>query len=136
MRASTSARRLARATRRSSAPGSRSHGNAVLFGTESFATGFDVPGDALRLVVIWKLPYPGLDPVTRAISNRSRQRYEDMMLMKVTQAAGRLIRTATDTGTIFIADSRAQEKLLGRDDPMMAHFDEMAYTPRAVREDY
>jgi ATP-dependent DNA helicase DinG len=114
----------------------KSHGNAVLFGTESFATGFDVPGAALRLVAIWKLPYPGLDPVTRAISNRSRRRYEDMMLMKVTQAAGRLIRTAEDTGTIFIADSRAQEKLLGRDDPMIAHFNDMVYTPRAVREDY
>lgn len=114
----------------------RSHGNAVLFGTESFATGFDVPGDALRLVCIWKLPYPGLDPVTRAISNRSRQRYEDMMLMKVTQAAGRLIRTSTDTGTIFIADSRAEDKLLGRDDPMIAHFSDMAYAAPQRREEY
>lgn len=114
----------------------RSHGNAVLFGTESFATGFDVPGDALRLVCIWKLPYPGLDPVTRAISNRSRQRYEDMMLMRVTQAAGRLIRTSTDTGTIFIADSRAEDKLLDRDDPMIAHFSDMAYAAPQRREEY
>lgn len=104
----------------------KDHGNAVLFATESFATGFDVPGDALRLVSIWKLPYPGLDPVTKAIMARSRQRYEDMMLMKCAQAAGRLIRTSTDTGTILILDSRAEDKLLGSDDPMIAHFDEMA----------
>lgn len=114
----------------------KDHGNAVLFGTESFATGFDVPGDALRLVSIWKLPYPGLDPVTRAISARSRQRYEDMMLMKVAQAAGRLIRTSTDVGTVLIVDARAEEKLLGRGDPMIAHFDDMAYERRVIREEY
>lgn len=96
----------------------------VLFGTESFATGFDVPGDALRLVSIWKLPYPGLDPVTRAISQRDYRRYQDMMLMKVAQAAGRLIRTDTDCGEVWIADSRASAAILGTDDPMLKHFDE------------
>lgn len=111
----------------------KDHGNAVLFGTESFATGFDVPGDALRLVVIWKVPYPGLDPVTKAIAARSRQRYEDMALMKITQAAGRLVRTSTDTGTIFIVDSRAEDVLFGRDDPMIAHFEEMAMTKKKTR---
>jgi ATP-dependent DNA helicase DinG len=111
----------------------RDHGNAVLFGTESFATGFDVPGDALRLVVIWKVPYPGLDPVTKAIAARSRQRYTDMALMKITQAAGRLIRTSTDTGTIFIADSRAEDLLLGQDDPMIEHFNQMAVQQKKRR---
>lgn len=108
----------------------KGHGNAVLFGTSSFATGFDVPGNALRLVVIWKLPYPGLDPVTKAISARSRARYEDMMLMSVTQAAGRLIRTSSDTGRIFIADERAEGALLNRNDPMIEHFNEMRVPPR------
>jgi len=112
----------------------KDHGNAVLFGTESFATGFDVPGDALRFVGIWKLPYPGLDPVTKAIMARNRQRYEDMMRMKVTQAVGRLIRTVDDTGTVFIADSRA-EQLIGDDDPMLAHLSEFtrADQPRRRR---
>lgn len=96
----------------------------VLFGTESFATGFDVPGDALRLVSIWKLPYPGLSPLTRAISSRDYRRYHDMMLMKVAQAAGRLIRTSTDVGEVWIADARAQGAILGTDDPMLTHFDE------------
>jgi Rad3-related DNA helicase len=88
-------------------------GNAVLFGSESFATGFDVPGDALRLVVAFKLPYPGKDPVTEVLMKRFYQRYKDQMLMRLTQAIGRLIRTETDRGRAFIADSRAEEFLAG-----------------------
>jgi Rad3-related DNA helicase len=88
-------------------------GNAVLFGSESFATGFDVPGDALRLVVAFKLPYAGKDPVTEALMKRFYQRYKDQMLMRLTQAVGRLIRTETDRGRAFIADSRAEEFLAG-----------------------
>lgn len=95
-------------------------GNAVLFGSESFATGFDVPGQALRLTIVWKLPYPGLDPVTRAIMDSNRDRYEDIMLVKVAQAAGRLIRTKDDVGVVHIADSRA-ERLVTSSDPMLAH---------------
>lgn len=96
-------------------------GNAVLFASDSFATGFDCPGDALRLVAVWKLPFPGLDPVTRAISAQNRARYEDMMLVKVTQAAGRLIRTTTDRGMVHIADARALPLISGTTDPMLTH---------------
>lgn len=85
----------------------KKNGNAVLFGSESFATGFDVPGEALRLTVVFKLPYPGKDPVTEALMAKYFVRYKDMMLTRVTQAAGRLIRTVDDTGRLFIADSRA-----------------------------
>lgn len=99
-------------------------GNAVLFGSETFATGFDVPGNALRLVVVWKLPYPGLSPITRAISESSRQRYEDMMLMKAVQAIGRLIRASDDRGHVHIADSRARHKLRGTNDPMTRHLND------------
>lgn len=88
-------------------------GNAVLFGSESFATGFDVPGDALRLVVAFKLPYAGKDPVTDVLMKRFFPRYKDQMLMRLTQAAGRLIRTVDDRGRLFIADSRAEEFLAG-----------------------
>jgi Rad3-related DNA helicase len=86
-------------------------GSAVLFGSESFATGFDVPGDALRLVVIFKLPYPGQDPVIKRLTELSFKRYQDMMLTKIVQAAGRLIRTEQDRGRLFIADSRAEDIL-------------------------
>lgn len=89
------------------------NGNAVLFGSESFATGFDVPGDALRLTVVFKLPYDGKDPVTEAIQQRFYPRYKDKMMTRLTQAAGRLIRTTDDTGRLYIADSRAEEFLQG-----------------------
>lgn len=89
----------------------KADGNAVLFGSESFATGFDVPGEALRLVVIFKLPYPGKDPVTEALMAKYFVRYKDQMLTRVTQAAGRLVRTVDDTGRLYIADSRAHAVL-------------------------
>ena len=113
----------------------KADGNAVLFGTESFATGFDAPGSALRLVSIWKLPYPGLDPVTRAISARDYSRYQDMMLTKVAQAAGRLIRTAEDVGEVWIADVRARGAILGTGDPMLRHFDEFQLVAATVQYD-
>src|SRR5690606_13496907 len=96
-------------------------GNAVLFASKSFATGFDVPGDALRLVCVWKLPYPGNSPLVEAIRRRSWKSYEDMMLVDLVQAAGRLIRTVDDTGTLWIADSRARAKLA---DQVCAHLRE------------
>jgi Rad3-related DNA helicase len=102
----------------------KADGNAVLFGSESFATGFDVPGDALRFVSIWKLPYPGKDPVTEALMQRSYQRYNDLMLTRVTQAVGRLIRTTTDTGHVWIGDCRAEGKVIGDGGLMTKHLAE------------
>jgi Rad3-related DNA helicase len=93
----------------------KADGKAVLFGSESFATGFDVPGDALELVAIWKLPYPGKDPVTDALSKRFYLRYKDLMLTRIVQAAGRLIRTETDRGRLVILDSRAVEIVKSKD---------------------
>jgi Rad3-related DNA helicases len=100
-------------------------GRAVLFGSESFATGFDVPGDALELVAIWKLPYPGKDPVTEALMKGYYPRYRDLMLTRVVQAAGRLIRTETDRGHVHIADSRA-ETIVKSKDLMVRHLGEFA----------
>lgn len=93
----------------------KADGKAILFGSESFATGFDVPGDALELVGIWKLPYPGKDPVTDALSKRFYQRYRDLMLTRIVQAAGRLIRTETDRGRLVILDSRAADIIKSKD---------------------
>lgn len=100
-------------------------GNAVLFGSESFATGFDVPGEALRLVVIWKLPYLPVDPVSNAIRSNNFQRYEDAMRVRAVQAMGRLIRTAEDRGIVWWADSRAT-KLVDPSDPLTAHIQQFA----------
>lgn len=103
----------------------KADGNAVLFGSESFATGFDVPGDALRLVVLWKLPYPAVDPVSNAIRSSSYQRYEDLMKVRAVQGIGRLIRRETDRGVVWIADGRGR-KLLDRSDPLTSHLPEFA----------
>jgi Rad3-related DNA helicase len=103
----------------------KADGNAVLFGSESFATGFDVPGDALRLVVIWKLPYPAVDPVSNAIRAQSYQRYEDIMKVRAVQAIGRLIRRETDVGIVWLADSRGR-RLLDSRDPLTSHLPQFA----------
>ena len=100
-------------------------GNAVLFGSESFATGFDVPGNALRLVVIWKLPYAAVDPVSNAIRAASFPRYNDMMKVRAVQAVGRLIRRETDKGIVWFADARGR-RLLDTSDPLTAHIPQFA----------
>ena len=103
----------------------KADGNAVLFGSESFATGFDVPGDALRLIVLWKLPYPAVDPVSNAIRSQSYQRYEDIMKVRAVQAIGRLIRRESDKGIVWLADSRGR-RLLDSSDPLTSHIPQFA----------
>lgn len=103
----------------------KADGNAVLFGSESYATGFDVPGNALRLVVIWKLPYPAVDPVSNAIRAQSYQRYEDIMKVRAVQAVGRLIRRESDKGIVWIADSRGR-RLSDQSDPLTSHIPQFA----------
>ena len=103
----------------------KADGNAVLFGSESYATGFDVPGDALRLVVIWKLPYPAVDPVSNAIRAQSYQRYEDQMKVRAIQAVGRLIRRESDKGIVWFADSRGR-RLMDHSDPLTSHIPQFA----------
>lgn len=103
----------------------KADGNAVLFGSESFATGFDVPGDALRLVVVWKLPYPAVDPVSNAIRSASYARYEDLMKVRIIQAIGRLIRRESDRGVVWLADSRGR-RLLDHSDPLTSHIPQFA----------
>lgn len=103
----------------------KADGNAVLFGSASFATGFDAPGDALRLVVLWKLPYPAVDPVSNAIRSQSYSRYEDIMKVQAVQAIGRLIRTEQDKGIVWVADNRGR-RLLDHNDPLTSHIPEFA----------
>lgn len=96
---------------------------SVLFATASFWEGVDVPGDALRLVAIDRLPFasPG-DPVVAARAEAIRFRGgEPFSAYQVPQAAislrqgfGRLIRTATDRGIVAILDRRIVKKGYGR----------------------
>jgi Rad3-related DNA helicase len=96
---------------------------AVLFATKSFWEGVDIPGPALSLVVIDKLPFPPhRDPVVQyrqqAISDRGGRPFEEMTLpeaiLALKQGVGRLIRTETDRGVIAILDSRVNTKRYGQ----------------------
>jgi ATP-dependent DNA helicase DinG len=101
----------------------REHGDAVLLGTASFWEGVDVKGEALRLVVIEKLPFASPDdPLTRAriayLQRRGENAFRDHQLpeavLALKQGVGRLIRSETDRGMIVIADPRLLTKGYGR----------------------
>jgi Rad3-related DNA helicase len=96
---------------------------AVLFATRSFWEGVDIPGPALSLVIIDKLPFsPHRDPVVQyrqqAISDRGGRPFDEMTLpeaiLALKQGVGRLIRTETDRGVIAILDSRINTKRYGQ----------------------
>ena len=89
-------------------------GNAVLLGSASFWEGVDVPGPALSLVVIDKLPFaPPDDPLLAARLERLKSQggnpFRDYQLpqaaIALKQGAGRLIRTETDRGVLMICDA-------------------------------
>jgi ATP-dependent DNA helicase DinG len=101
----------------------RDQGNAVLFATASFWEGVDVPGAALRLVVIDKLPFDvPSDPVVAARCERLDEAGESSFMRYLVPAAalslkqgfGRLIRTTQDRGIVAILDSRIRRKGYGK----------------------
>jgi ATP-dependent DNA helicase DinG len=101
----------------------RSSGQAILLGTASFWEGVDVPGDALRGLVIAKLPFRvPTEPVTaaqcEAIAARGGDAFAEYMLphasLRLKQGFGRLIRTSTDRGVVVIGDPRIVTKRYGR----------------------
>ena len=96
---------------------------AVIFGTDSFWTGVDVPGDALSNVIITHLPFAQIGhPVQQAREERCRAQggrpFFDYQLpeavLKFRQGFGRLIRTRRDTGIIVLLDGRLRQKSYGR----------------------
>ncbi len=95
---------------------------SVLFATQSFWEGVDVPGDALSLVVIDKLPFASpADPLVAArlesIESRGRSSFLDYSLpsaaISLKQGFGRLIRSRRDTGAVAILDKRLWTKGYG-----------------------
>lgn len=101
----------------------RDAGNGILFGTDSFWTGVDVPGKALSQVIITRLPFdPPTHPIAEAkaewINNRGGNPFNELTLpdalIKFRQGIGRLIRSATDRGVITLLDSRVLAKTYGR----------------------
>jgi len=101
----------------------RDSGRAVLLGTASFWEGVDVPGRALRGLIIARLPFRvPTEPVTaahcEAIVERGGDAFAEYMVphaaLRLKQGFGRLIRTATDRGVIVLVDPRAVSKGYGR----------------------
>ena len=96
---------------------------AVIFGTSSFWTGVDVPGDALSSVIIMRLPFANPDhPLELARTERAtalgKNAFFDYTVpeavLKFRQGFGRLIRTKDDTGIVVILDSRIIQKRYGQ----------------------
>ena len=95
----------------------------VLVATASFWEGVDVPGDALQLVVIDKLPFPPPnDPLvaarSRNIEARGKSAFQYMHVpqaaIAMRQGAGRLIRRETDRGILVVCDVRLSQMGYGR----------------------
>ena len=96
---------------------------SVLFGTDSFWQGVDVPGEALSNVIIVRLPFavpnhPLLQGRLEQIRQNGGNPFFDYQLpsaiIKFKQGFGRLIRTKTDTGIVVVLDSRIIRKGYGQ----------------------
>ncbi len=101
----------------------KEHVTSVLVGTESLWEGIDVPGEALTLLVLTRLPFAQPDhPLTKArldrISERGGNPFYDHTLpeavLRFRQGFGRLVRTTKDRGTVLLLDPRARTKGYGR----------------------
>ncbi len=112
----------------------REAGNAILLGTDSFWEGVDVPGRALRGLVLCKLPFKvPSEPITAARLERLAEAGEDGFMgyllphaaLKLKQGFGRLIRSTSDVGVVVLLDRRVVTKRYG---PLM-----LAGLPRAEK---
>ena len=101
----------------------RDDGNGVLLGTTSFWEGVDVKGEALRLVVIEKLPFASPeDPLVRAridhLQASGGNAFRDYQLpeaaLALKQGVGRLIRSEDDYGAVVICDPRMMGRSYGK----------------------
>lgn len=92
---------------------------AVLLGTRSFWEGVDVPGEALSILMIVKLPFDvPSEPIIAARAETFENPFSEYTLpeaiLRFRQGFGRLIRTQTDRGVVAILDRRVRSKQYGQ----------------------
>lgn len=101
----------------------REETNSVLFATDSFWEGVDIPGESLSHVIIVKLPFPvPSDPVFQArcefIEKNNGNSFMELSIPKSViqfkQGFGRLMRSSTDYGCVTVLDNRLVQKQYGR----------------------
>lgn len=100
----------------------KSQAPAVLFATQSFWEGVDIPGDSLRLVLVDRLPFDvPSDPLVKARAERLKADGQNPFahdqlpraILRLKQGFGRLIRTRYDRGAVVILDARLTKRSYG-----------------------
>lgn len=101
----------------------RKEKNSVLLGTRSFWEGIDVPGEALEILIMYRLPFlVPTEPLVEAYMEKLQKQGKDsflhyllpITLLYFKQGFGRLIRNKTDKGVVVILDSRIFKKFYGK----------------------
>jgi ATP-dependent DNA helicase DinG len=95
----------------------RAEAESCLLGTDAMRDGVDVPGNALRLVVFERTPWPRPDILHRErrihLSDGDPKAYDDRIVrLRLRQAFGRLIRRASDQGVFVLLDRQAPTRLM------------------------
>lgn len=98
--------------------------HSVLFGTNSFWEGVDVPGDALSAVIVVRLPFTAPEePLFKAKALKMQQQGVNSFyklslpeaILRFKQGFGRLIRSSSDKGALIVLDRRIETKSYGKD---------------------
>jgi ATP-dependent DNA helicase DinG len=97
--------------------------HSVLFATQSFWEGIDVPGEALSCLIITRLPFevpddPRLEGIAESLRDQGREPFTEYQLpqavLRFRQGFGRLIRNKTDRGVVCVLDNRITQRAYGR----------------------